>query len=388
VRAAVAYASSRIGGDAVRAEVAADIAHLARSDTASDRTLAALMLGEVDTGTWIDRTALHPLLLDADPDVVNAALAALRLPDDAALLPDVVAHLDSRQTVAAAVSALVRAGEPALAVVDDGLRVDEHDRHVQEMLVRAAREIAGPSAIAVLRRHIEHRDREVGLAVMKALASLGPAASGVIDGEPDLTASVVHDDLEHATHALRALVVFEAVPEAVLLCGALGDELELIRRRVLAAFSMRHGTAGFNRVIFQLAQRDSHSHALALEWLDVTLTGTERAAVALLEPRWSSRERLHALERTFPLPPLDARAALLELVGDRDGRWRRPWITACALYTASSISEAEFDAIAAATADDARSRDTDELIVEETMTGIQHRRLDVVQRLSSPKSRS
>jgi HEAT repeat protein len=378
VRVAVAYASSRIGGDAVRAEVAADIAHLARSDAASDRTLAARMLGEVEVGGWIDRTALHTLLLDADAEVVNAALAALRLPDDAALLPDVVVHLDHRHTVAAAVAALVGAGESSLAIVDDGLRADEHDRHVQEMLVRAAREIAGPSAIAVLRGHIEHRDREVGLAVMKALASLGPAASGMIDGEPDLTASVVQDDLEHATHALRALVVFEAVAEATLLCGALDDELELIRRRVLAAFSMRHGTAGFNRVIFQLAQRDSHSHALALEWLDVTLTGTERAAVALLEPRRSNGERLHALDRTFPLPPLGPRAALLELVGDRDGRWRRPWIKACALYTASAISEAEFDAIAAATVDDEQSDDADERIVHETVTGLQRRRLDLV----------
>ena len=306
----------------------------------------------------MDRTALHALLVDVDTEVVNAALAALRLPDDAALLPGVVAHLDHRQTVGAAVSALVRVGEPALAVVDDGLRGDDHDRHVQEMLVRAAREIGGPSAIAVLRRHIEHRDREVGLAVMKALASLGPASSGVIDGEPDLTESVVREDLEHATHALRALVVFEAVPAATLLCGALGDELELIRQRVLAAFSMRHGTAGFNRVIFQLAQRDSHSHALALEWLDVTLTGTDRAAVALLEPRWSNRERLQALARTFPLPPLGQRAALLELVEDRDGRWRRPWVKACALYTTAASQKPSSTRSTAATVEGATSTTT------------------------------
>ena len=29
---------------------------------------------------------------------------------------------------------------------------------------------------------------------------------------------------------------------------------------------------------------------IALEWLDVTLTGTDRAAVALLEPRLSDRD--------------------------------------------------------------------------------------------------
>ena len=144
---------------------------------------------------------------------------------------------------------------------------------------------------------------------------------------------------------LRALVAFEDEPAATLQCAALRDELELVRQRVLAAFSMRHGTEGFDRVVFQLAQRDPRSHALALEWLDVTLTGTDRAAVALLEPRLSDRERLNMLARTFPVPPLSRRDILLELVQDRDGRWRRPWIKACALYTASGISEEELEVV-------------------------------------------
>lgn len=271
-------------------------------------------------------------------------------------------HLDDRRAVGAAVDALVRVGDAALAVVDDGLRGaalrgDGHGRRVQEMLVRAGREIGGPAAIAVLRGHIEHPDREVGLAVMRALATLGPEdpgrradAAGPVDSEPELTESVVREDLEHATHALRALLVFEDVAAATLLCGALQDELELIRQRVLAAFSMRHGTEGFNRVVFQLAQRDPHSHALALEWLDVTLSGTERAAVALLE-----------------------------LVQDRDGRWRRPWVKACAIYTASGISEAELEAITAATVDSPIANGTDEeRIVHETLAGIHHHRLDLV----------
>jgi len=241
--------------------------------------------------------------------------------------------------------------------------------------VRVGREIGGPAAVEVLNRHVGQRDRDVGLAVMRALASLGPS----IASEDDLTVWVVRDDLEHATHSLRALVAFETVPAATLLCGALRDELELIRQRVLAAFSMRHGTEGFDRVAFQLAQRDAHSHALALEWLDVTLTGTDRAAVALLEPRLSDRERLNTLARTFPVASLDLHEALLELVQDRDGRWRRPWVKACALSTASGLSETELDSITAAALDALATVGTDEeQIVHETLVGIQHRRLDLV----------
>ena len=123
--------------------------------------------------------------------------------------------------------------------------------------------------------------------------------------------------------------MFADQPAATLLGTALRDELGLMRRRVLTAFSMRHGTDGFDRVVFQLAQRDA-VYALAIEWLDITLTGTDRGVVALLEPRLSDRDRLKALARVFPISPCPQPELLLDLVADRDDRWRRPWIAACA----------------------------------------------------------
>ncbi len=331
------------------------------------------MLDEVEPGDWLDRTTLGHLLADPDPDVVNAALDALLWPDDAELLDEVAPHLDDRHTAGAAVDALVRAGDAALAVIDDGLRGDDRSRHVQELLVRTAREIGDSAAVGVLRRYVEHRDREVGLAVLRALAALGPA--GAPDDAPDPTQPVVRDDLEHAAHILRALVAFEQEPRATVQSMALRDELDLVRQRVMAAFTMRHGTEGFNRVVFQLGQRDSRSHALALEWLDVTLTGTDRAVVAMLEPRWSDRERLHALTRTFPLPAVSQHDVLLDLVEDRHDRWRRPWIKACAVYTAWSMADGRLDAITAATTANvsARGARDGERIVYETLDGIHAR---------------
>ena len=372
VRVAAASALTRVGDDDARAKVTTEIAVLARSETITDRAVAALMLGEVEPGSWLDRRTLHALIADPDPNVVNAALASLRWPEDVELLPQVANYVDQRETAGAALEALVRAGDAALAVIDDRLRVDEDSRHAQEQLVRASRDIGTPLAVATLRTHLDHRDREVGLAVMRALAALGSWSPGSNPDRPDLTAPIVRTDLEHATRILRALVAFENDALALLLSSALRDELDLVGQRVLAAFSMRHGT-GFNRVVFQLAQRDSRSHALALEWLDVTLTGTDRAAVALLEPRLSNRERLSALSRTFPAAPLSQGELLLDLVTDRDDLWRRPWLAACAIYTASCRSQAELDLVAAAVT--TGSLGTDEAgITAETLTGIRHRR--------------
>ena len=85
---------------------------------------------------------------------------------------------------------------------------------------------------------------------------------------------------------------------------------------------------------------------------------------------------MNTLARTFPLPPLDRQAILLDLVEDRDDRWRRPWIKACALYMASGTSDEDFEAVRAAAVANLTGIDSDDTrIVHETLAGIQHRRL-------------
>jgi hypothetical protein len=149
-----------------------------------------------------------------------------------------------------------------------------------------------------------------------------------------------------------------------------------VRKRILAGFSMRHGVEGFHRVVYQLAQRDARSHALAIEWLDVTLTGSDRAAVAMLEPGWSDRERLTALVRTFPVARRSPDAWLVDLVTDPQRRWRRPWLAACAVYTASGMPAVDLDAVAAGTETPEHDGEGAAAIVHETLAGVRRRHLD------------
>jgi HEAT repeat protein len=286
------------------------------------------------------------LLEDRDPEVVSAALDALRAPEDDGLVSVAVGHLANRYTASAAVGALERGGLETLVAVDEGLGGNELARHSQEMLVRAAREIGGAPAVATLLRHVTHQDREVGLSVMTALAALIPLHSHELEHDIDVAESAgVVADLVHATHVLRGRTVFADQPAADVLCMALGDELELLRRRVLATLSMRHGVEGIQRVAFQLSQRDARTHALALEWLDVTLIGADRAVVPLFEPSLSDRERLQALAKTFPLASMDRYEILLDLAHDPDDRWRRPWLAACALYSAAEMTDVDLETL-------------------------------------------
>jgi HEAT repeat protein len=344
VRVAVLSAMAHLGGLPVRREVAGTIAAWATADDPTERLLAARALDALGPETGVDRAALAALLVDADPQVANAALGATRWPDDRALVGAIAACLGDRATARAAADALVRAGAPALVVVDDSLTGETTDWRRQELLVRVARDVGGEAALEVLARHMGHRDRAVGLAVLSALGRLVTTAEheGWSHGEVD-PSLVILSDLEHATHALRGIVACDAGPGADRVRSALQDELDLLRRRVLAGLSVRYGEDALERVSFQFAKGDSRSHALAVEWLDVTLTGTDRAAVALIEPGLSEAERLRRLSRTLPLPEWSLTEVLHDLVVDEGDRWRQPWVQACAIHAAWSRAEGGLD---------------------------------------------
>jgi hypothetical protein len=214
---------------------------------------------------------------------------------------------------------------------------------------------------------VDHHDREVGLAVMTALAAIDPSGA---DAQ-----FAVRADLEHAGYVLQALLAVADTESADVLRSALSDELELLRRRVVAGLSIRYGADALSRVEFQLAQQSPRFHALALEWLDVTLVGIDRAAVALLEPGLATQERLRALAKWFPIPPSTPQGILLDLVDDRSGRWRRPWLAACALLAADDTSEPAFEVLARAVTIESPIGEVGDpmLIVRETLEGIRQR---------------
>ena len=377
VKVAVAFAVTLMGDTEAQAAVTTEVRRLAQSDLADNRAVGASIVG-ASAPSAVHRDLLAQLLADSDPSVARAALDAVRSPDDAELLSAARVHLPDRRTGAAAVNALARFGNAALTTVDDGLRTGGTDRLVLESLVRLARTVGGPQAVELLRRYVDHDDREVGLAVMSALATLGAAprpedqrAAGPRTASA-VEASVLNADLEHAAYILRALTEFSDDPYARLQNAALRHEMRLVRARILAALSMRHGVDGMQRVAFQLDQRDAHSHALALEWLDLALSGTDRAAVVVLERGRSEVDRLNALARWFPIGPATRQQILMDLAGDETRRWRRPWISACALHTAARSASVDFDQVSASAT--ARSDRDHDGIIGETLEGLRARR--------------
>ena len=339
VRVAAAAATSVLGDDEHRAVLGGVIEALTSSALADDRRLAAEMLASSVPGPWLDRALLRALLDDDDPSVRVAALDAFRWDEDEADEALLIDLLGQRATANAAVAVLARGGDRALNLMarclDGSL---PSSARTQILCARACHAMEDPGADELLQHHARHVDRDVGLAMIHALAHR-------VDGTADVewASRLVSDQLDHAARLLRAIVVLDGTPAAAPLLAALDDEVRLMRRHVLATLSLIHGTEAMGRVEFQLAQSDTRVQALALEWLDVTLTGTDRRAIALLDPAASVIDQAKALGRALDLAPLDRAAVVRELAEDQRGVFRRPWLSACAILAIAHDPEPGID---------------------------------------------
>ena len=251
----------RLAGDGnarAAALLESDIAGLSTSRDVADRRIAAQCLA-VPTG--VDRAPLTALLRDPEPAVRADGLAAVGA-GDTGHVEDVVAALEDPATCGAAVAALGRLGDAVLPSVATALAATAVP--VPAATVRLARGVRNASPEAVvdcLGPHVEHPDRELGLAVRSALAAAGvETAPLAADIEPALRA-----DAEHAARCLAALA---AVTPAPLLERALRDELELLRERVLALLAVRHGAEAIHLVALGLASDAESRRSLAIEMLE------------------------------------------------------------------------------------------------------------------------
>lgn len=348
VRCAAAAATSRIGDRRGTDVLTATVGGLAAGADAADRRLAAAMLGGCEDGPWRPPELLGRLLVDPDPTVAQAAVDAVRWPHDAALAPVLVGLLARRGLTASVVDRLGRGGNVALAAIEPQLTgAGAGDRRTREACARAARAVGGPEAAALLARAAGDPDRDVGLAVLRAWAAVQDGLAEPV--EPSLVADLVRAELAHAARVASARAALDGLDLRGPVVSALTDELELLRQRVLAVLSVRYGSEPLGRVGFQLAQPDPRVQAMALEWLDVTLAGAERPALALLDrtlaPAVLARTLARASTGVAPAPEADTTEVLGDLAVDPQRVWRRPWLQACAVLAGGHLDLLDLDSL-------------------------------------------
>ena len=123
-------------------------------------------------------------------------------------------------------------------------------------------------------------------------------------------------------------------------CGGrrLHDELELLRRRVLALLATRYGADGIGAVAIGLDSDRGDRRGLAAETLDVTLTPADAVlALPLLRPDLPLPLRLQQLAAVAPVTPTNRPAVLEDILSDGQRHWRSAWLRACADYESGLV---------------------------------------------------
>lgn len=242
---------------------------------------------------------------------------------------------------------------PSAAELDAALAAPHADPSALARLVRRADGCGDADVVAVLRRHLDHPDRDVGRAVVSALAA---ADLDSVDERRALATDALRLDVAHAARVAHALRLVGDDPRAGSLRDALHDEAHLLRRRALAALALVVPAGAVARGGAWLASGDARLAAEALESLEVNAPPEVRAeATALLQlptDPHSAGRRLDRLHRdALTGRPADLDALLEELVTDPTATWRRPWLAACALHASVALGRPNAAALAGAAAE-------------------------------------
>jgi hypothetical protein len=343
VRTAALAGLVTLGDTTARGRLADEAREAAGSPDVADRTRAAVALQAIPGG---EPVVLVRLLRDPDAGVREAALGAVRGGGEAGTVEAVLEALGDGPTAGAAASAADRLGDAVLPGLAE--RLGRPTVPADLVTVRLVRALATrtPARDALLRRHVSHPDRDLGRVIMERLVGTDPAdaATGAA-----LDASL-REDLAHAGRIHGALAALRPRPaegpDAVTRDGdrpdplvrALVEELELVRDRVVAGRLARHGRAALGPAMLALGGEDAE-RGMAMEAIGVLLAPEEaRAVVAVVSPAGDpGGGRAH-----LPAPPgapVDVAGWVRDLVEDRGGAWRSPWLRACAIRAARDRGE-------------------------------------------------
>ena len=324
-----------VGDEEARRRLAIEVRRAAGDGDAGIRLRAAQAMGVLDAP---DKAAAGALLADADPRVRIAAFDAVAA-GDAFALDDALDALRDPRTAAAAGGALDRLGDAVVPALD--ARLHRAAVPADAAVTRFVRALHQRTAArdAVLRAHVGHPDRDLGLVVMDRL--VGPDSAGVENGT--VLDRALEGDAVHAGRILSALGALgrAAGDESVdPLARALRDELDLVRARIAAGRLARYGSTAVGPALVAIGT-PGEGWGVAAEALGVLLRPDEaRRVIAVLEPGLSASDRLGRLGGAADAP-LDLHATLRDLVEDRDAAWRSPWLRACAIHTAVALGRLE-----------------------------------------------
>lgn len=303
---------------------------LSVSATASDRRLAAQVLGETGQDRFLH---MHQALLcDSDPDVRRDAIYAAARIEQPTLYPFLIEACDMPDTSYAPTQALITIGRDVFPAVETAFSQPDAPRQRLLTLCKVVARVGGTDAHALLRTRMNSSDCELRSRVLNALSECGYRTR-------DLPEIYTRIEMEIQAMSLVWAVLEDAEnhEDAALLSMALHQFSTETRDRVLLLLSFAFDTSSLLRVREALKHDSTSQLTYALEILDAQLPPDWKPIVLPLFENVTFRERLKHLNGFFPAVP-QTREERLRLLMEKaqEGHFTR-WILVSAIYTAGEL---------------------------------------------------
>ena len=329
LRSAAMIGLLRYGGSSGTQAVEPLLLRLVDARAASDRRLAAQVLGAARIPRG--HHALAKLLHDGDPNVQRAALAAVGQKPDPELWPVVIRLLPDAPLLEAASAALVAGGSAVLPLIEAHMRCAQLQHTSLLALIRCCARIGGDAAIAVLKPWIDAGDGDVRTEVLRALQRCGYQAQGEDVAKIRLR---IQAEAAEANWIRTALVDLGDDDELRLLRAALALELAQRRILLLVCLGFLYDAQALQLVQDNLAHASQEKRALALEIVDELLAPDLRGVVLAVLSDVAAPGRSRRLDQELSQPFAD-RAQRVQAIAEAPNI--TAWTRACAVHAIGAL---------------------------------------------------
>ena len=295
------------------------------------RRLAAMAVGcRGDQGT----EALHTLLDDPDPTVVQAAFASAAALQNREYLISIIRRLPDSKLRGAAIESLAAFGAKITGSLADLLEDEQVPIGLRRQIPRVLRLIPVQRSVDILLGVISHRNLTLRAAVLRALSRLRETAPD-LDYGPN---SIRDQILAEARYYFEMAAALEAFREygkphtpAGLLASTLTERLKTSLDRLFRLLGLRYPPRQIYAAYLALRRGPGDEASAALEFLENVL---ERDVKRIMVPILDDPALVvqHGRE-LFGIQPKDGEGALRDLLRSGD-----EWLVACAIATAAQLN--------------------------------------------------
>lgn len=299
------------------------------------RRAGADVLGKLEVKSFYQ--PLLQLMEDEEMEVQKHALLAagqLRHPD---LLPNVISHLGTPNTMAAATQCLLAFGEESCDSLLQVLNAADTGIEVRRQIPRVLGRITSPTSASILLRHLDEVDAYTRARVYKALVRL--QARGVaVTADSEQLESRLNTEMRLAYESAVLQIDLQPNIEDSLLADALATRHRFAIDRIFYILGLLYRQSNMAEIRFSLASDDPRRRAYATELLDTTIARTiKNQLMPLLEGPNSRLLGVATHEMGLRRRSAEERAGQLSTSADY-------WIAACCLYAFGENSWLDLDA--------------------------------------------